>query len=339
MSSNNASTHRLSTFRYDATHQTFIQKSALRELGPNEVLIKTTHSGICFTDVHAKEKGCGLGHEGVGRVEKVGLAVNAFESGDRAGWGWLHHSCGRCKVCVEGYRQYCSEARGFAFGELDQGAFGDYAIWNQDFVYHIPDQISSIHAGPFMCAGASVYEALDAANTKSSDRVGVVGIGGLGHMAILFARAMGCAVTAFSRTDTKEADARALGVDTFINPDSPEKIAKNNAIDVVLLCSNGITSLEPFLPYLARRARLVLMTIQQGPVTVPYMPFVLPGHQIIASTEASRKNHIAMLEFVVRHNITPWVQTFPMTAEGVAEAFSTLEKGQMRFRGVLARSD
>ena len=122
-------------------------------------------------------------------------------------------SCGHCTCCVTGYRQYCASARGFAFSDLDQGAFGDYRIINADFAYLIPESINSVDAGPFMCAGASVYEALDAAGTKPADRVGVVGIGGLGHMAVLFANAMGCAVTALTSSTTKIDGAFKLGAD------------------------------------------------------------------------------------------------------------------------------
>lgn len=248
---------------------------------------------------------------------------------------------------MEGYRQYCADARGFAFGELEQGAFGDYAIWEEDFVYPIPDSIESKHAGPLMCAGASVYEALDAANTKPSDRVGVVGIGGLGHTAVLFAKAMGCAVTAISASASKRDDAFALGADEFRvlsvpgeshhGPSQPSRQA--TGINVLLLCTNEVPDLEPLMPLLARRATIVPMTIQQKPMVVPFMPFILPGHRIVASTEASRRNHIEMLRFAARHGIKPWVEEFPMTEIGVADAFHRLEEGKMRYRGVLVAED
>lgn len=256
---------------------------------------------------------------------------------------------------MEGYRQYCAEARGFAFGELDQGAFGDFAIWNEAFVYRIPEAIESRHAGPLMCAGvncplfsfrasrgllifsqASVFEALDAAGTSPASTVGVVGIGGLGHMAILFAKAMGCAVTAFSAAPSKREDAMKLGADEFrVLGDEDMAPGSANPVDVLLVCANETPSFELLLPHLARRAIVVLMSIQLAPLSIPYMPFILPGHRLIASTEASRKNHIDMLAFVARHNIKPWIQEFAMTEEGVAEAFDVLEAGEMRFRGVL----
>ncbi|KAF2211088.1 hypothetical protein CERZMDRAFT_98819 [Cercospora zeae-maydis SCOH1-5] len=339
--------HKLTTFYFDTASKSFSEKTATKSLSYNDVLIKTTHSGICFTDVHAKDKQCGLGHEGVGEVVQVGPAVKILKPGDRVGWGWLHTSCGHCATCVTGYRQYCSEARGFAFSDLDQGSFSDYRIIDSDFAYLLPSSMSSVDAAPLMCAGASVYEALDAACTKSNDRVGVVGIGGLGHCAILFAKAMGCAVTAISSGDRKKQDAFKLGAGEFRDAtkisqafsgllQSREDPQPAN-INVLLITSNAVPKLETVLPLLARRATIVLMTIQIEPLEVPYMQFVLPGHRLIASTEASRENHIKMLEFADRVHVKPWTEVFDMTSDGVSRAFAKLEKGEMRYRGVLAR--
>jgi alcohol dehydrogenase (NADP+) len=263
-------------------------------------------------------------------------------------------SCGHCKTCASGYRQYCSEARGFAFSDTDQGAFGDYRIINSGFAYTIPETIKSIHAGPLMCAGASTYEALEAAGTKPGDRVGVVGIGGLGHMAILFAKAMGCAVTAITRDESKRQDLYRLGVDEIRLEGKLDKVVSREedewgpvyttlpqpmTIDVLLITSNAVRELQAYFPLLARRATIVLMTIQQEPVSIPYIPFILPGHRLIASTEASHRNHFEMLRFVARHGIEPMVETFPMTTEGAEKAFDKLERGEMRYRGVLVRDD
>lgn len=199
-----------------------------------------------------------------------------------------------------------------------------------------------------MCAGASTYEALDAAGTKPGDRVGVVGVGGLGHMAILFAKAMGCGVTAISSDPNKVLNLFELGADEVRNVnnlhlsytkgsrtglDSPQPMS----IDVLLVTSNAIPDLTPYFGLLARRATIVLMTIQQNPISIPYMPFVLPGHKLIASTEASYKNHFEMLAFAARHRIEPVVEEFPMTLQGAKAAFEKLEAGKMRYRGVLVR--
>lgn len=348
-------THPLNVFCYDPAQGQYLAKRTDRALQSHEVLIKTTHSGLCFTDVHAKDKGCGLGHEGVGFVEQIGSGVKTLQVGDRVGWGWLHSSCSRCQACLSGYRQYCVEARGFAFSDLDQGAFGNYRIIDAEFAYRIPEAISSVDAGPFMCAGASVYEALDAAGTKPSDRVGVVGVGGLGHMAVLFARAMGCGVTALfaSKRPPKEQkiqDAFDLGADDVRciaegheqvydraseGQEPNTKQAGGDKINVLLVTSNELPDWNRVLPLLDRMARIVLMSIQNEPLTMPYMPFILPGHRLISSTEASKRNHFDMLEFAARNRIKPWTETYPMTSKGLQDAFEKLESGGMRYRGVL----
>ncbi|KAI0025804.1 GroES-like protein [Xylariomycetidae sp. FL0641] len=342
-----SSEHTLTTWRYSPSTGEFEQKSARRHLGAKEVLIKTTHSGLCHTDVHAKDKGCGLGHEGIGEVVKIGSEVTAHRVGDRVGWGWLHSSCSHCPSCVSGYRQYCAEARGFAYGELEQGAFGDYAIREETFVYAIPSNIPSLYAGPLMCAGASVYEALDVAGTKPSDHVGVVGVGGLGHMAVLFARAMGCAVTAIGHDESQKDGAFDLGAQVFRAMTRPSEASQNPScqhpqrfgIKTLLICASQVPPLDDLLPLLDRQATIIPMTIQSSPLVVPFLPFILPGHRIMASTEASRQNHIRMIQFASVHNIRPWVEEFPMNADGLKQAFAKLESGSMRYRGVLVREE
>ncbi|KAI5209215.1 GroES-like protein [Aureobasidium subglaciale] len=357
-----AATHTLSTFRYEASSNTFIKKSVERALRPNEIKIQVTHSGVCYTDVHAKDKACGLGHEGVGVVATIGDNVTSMKLGDRVGWGVETES-----VSLAATALYVStDIANIVLKQvallsatmskvIRQCAFADFHIIDADFAYHIPPEIPSWQAGVFMCAGASTYEALDAAGTKPHHRIGVVGLGGLGHMAVLFAKAMGCVVTVFSgsfgRAESKAEDAFKLGadelrtlsdIDTTLRPGRSEYLSAGgnetqsvSLVDVLLVCCNETPDLEKILPFLARRATIVLMSIQQKPLVVPYMPFILPGHKIVASTEASRQNHLAMIQFAARHKISPWVERFPMTEDGLKSAFERLENGEMRFRGVL----
>lgn len=199
-----------------------------------------------------------------------------------------------------------------------------------------------------MCAGASVYEALDAAGTKPGDRVGVVDIGGLGHMALLLARAMGCGVTALFASkrppgERKVEDAFELGADDVrCIAEGHEQVydredgALDKKINVLIVTSNELPDWSKILPLLDRMASIVLMSIQGKPLTMPYMPFILPGHRLISSTEASKRNHVDMLEFVARNRIKPWVEVFPMSADGLQMAFDKLESGSIRYRGVLA---
>ncbi|KAL2074480.1 hypothetical protein VTL71DRAFT_8258 [Oculimacula yallundae] len=312
-------------------------KTSQRAIGGVEVLVKVTHSGVCGTDVHDRDSGCGLGHEGVGIVEKVGDNVTAVKIGQRVGWGWQFSSCGHCRECVSGYRQYCPESRGQKYGELEQGAFGDFVIKHQDFVYPIPGEIKSKHAGPLQCAGVTVYEALDVAGAKPSDRVGIVGLGGLGHLAVQYAKAWGCSPVVFSRDKTKKDDAIKLGATEFYVISSSDKdvIPVKDGVNVLLLCGGGLPDFGKFMKVLARRATIVPLVIQGEPLVIPYMPFLLPGHRIIGSSEASRKNHIDALTFAARHKIRPWIREFPMSPDGLSVALDLLKAGEMRYRAVL----
>ena len=168
-------------------------------------------------------------------------------------------------------------------------------------------------------------------------------------MAMLFAKAMGCAVTALTSSEGKGEDAFALGADEVRHLKNVNQCGRNDGvwwweddprpanINVLLITSNEVPDLEKLMPLLARRATIVLMTIQNQALSIPYMSFVLPGHRLIASTEASRENHVKMLQFAARRQIKPWIEEFHMTAEGVEKAFDKLEGGKMRYRGVLVR--
>ena len=223
---------------------------------------------------------------------------------------------------------------------------------NAEFTYKIPDSILSLHAAPLMCAGASVFEALNAADARPGNIVGVVGLGGLGHMATLFATAMDCPVTVLSNGEKKLEDAFKLGatefrdtnkLDTSITKTKDGELQRRETssshIDVLLVTSNSVPKLETILPLLARRATIVLMTIQQDSLEVPYLQFILPGHKLIASTDARKDHYLKMLEFAAARQIKPWVEQFPMNADGIRRAMEKLERNEIRFRGVLVREN
>ncbi|RDW75748.1 NADP-dependent alcohol dehydrogenase [Coleophoma crateriformis] len=294
-------------------------RTSERDIGGLEVLVRVTHCGVCATDAHDRVDGCGLGHEGVGVVAQVGGSA-----------------CLKCRECVSGYRQYCPKSLGQRFGEREQGAFGDFVIKHQDFLNLIPEGIESKYAAPLQCAGATVFEALHAADTKSTDRVGIVGLGGLGHMAVQYAKAMGCEVVVFSSNGLKQEDAMALGAKEFVVVPSQGPIQGVEGVNV-LLCCGEMPNFEQYFSALARRATIVPLLIQvEKPLQLPYMPFILPGHRIMASTEACKKNHADVLTFAAKHGIKPWIEEFPMSKQGLSDALDKLEKGEIRYRAVLS---
>lgn len=206
-------------------------------LKPKEILIKITHTGLCGTDLHAPSFNCALGHEGVGIVEAIGSEVTTFKIGDRAGGGFLRNSCGHCKYCLNGQDIWCYERDIFLDSDKskDRGTLADYYIGVETYLHKIPEAMSSADAAPLQCAGATVYSAL-VDSVKPGQRVGIVGIGGLGHLAIQFAAKMGAQVVVFSTTAAKEKEARGFGAAEFYLTQEPEKIAK--PVDVLLIAGS-----------------------------------------------------------------------------------------------------
>lgn len=209
-------------------------------LGPTDVFVKITHSGVCGTDEHCAHTPVALGHEGVGIVHQVGSNVTSFKAGDRVGFGYVKKSCGDCVMCLTARDQYCSQVQLYGYGATDTGSFSSGAVCDQSSLVHIPQGIDSAHAAPLMCAGATVWEVLSKPSVKCTDRVGVVGMGGLGHLAIKIASKMGLEVVVLSGSDSKREEALKFGANEFhvlrSGEPTPEGIAPLNHL---LLCGSG----------------------------------------------------------------------------------------------------
>jgi D-arabinose 1-dehydrogenase-like Zn-dependent alcohol dehydrogenase len=206
-------------------------------LGPKDILIKLTHTGLCYTDREFFRVGAplSLGHEGAGVAVAVGSDVKSIKPGDRVGGGFHKNSCGHCKYCLNGNDILCYERTIFGEGDYDNGTFSPYYVGKETFVHKIPDGLASEHAAPLQCAGATTYNAL-ADTVKSGYRVGVIGIGGLGHLAIQFAANMGAEVVVFSTSKDKEAEARGFGASEFVLLSEVEAISK--PLDVLVVTSS-----------------------------------------------------------------------------------------------------
>lgn len=212
-------------------------------LTDDQVLIKITASGLCGTDEHYKEAGIVLGHEGVGVVEQTGPNVKVLKKGDRVGWGYQHNSCGYCDCCLTGREQYCEQREMYAEANTDQGSFASHAVWKESFLFRIPDELSDAEAAPLMCGGATVFEALSSYDIKSTDRVGVMGVGGLGHLAIQFAAKKGCDVVVFSGSEGKKNEALQLGAREFVAMKGKKELDIGRKLDALLVTTsvpNGI---------------------------------------------------------------------------------------------------
>ncbi|KAH8726676.1 chaperonin 10-like protein [Phaeosphaeriaceae sp. PMI808] len=181
----------------------------------DEVLLSITAAGLCGTDNHFRYHDMVLGHEGVGVVEELGPNVRSLRKGDRVGWGYQHSSCGTCQKCLSEDEIFCPDRKIYGESDLDQGAFASQAIWKETFLFKLPDGLTDVEAAPLMCAGSTVYFALKSAGVSLGNRVGVFGLGGLGHLAIQFAVNQGCNVSVFSETEGKGDDAIQFGAEEF----------------------------------------------------------------------------------------------------------------------------
>ncbi|KAH7007587.1 chaperonin 10-like protein [Ilyonectria destructans] len=313
--------------------------SKIPSLGPHDVLIRITHTGVCHTDVLFCQSGAplALGHEGVGIVEAIGSLVTEFKLGDRAGGGFHRDACGHCKYCLSGRDIYCYQRVIFGEGDFDNGTFGEYYLGKETFLHRIPDSMASEHAAPLQCAGATVYSALK--ETVTSDkRVGILGIGGLGHLAIQYAAKMGAAVVVYSTTESKEHEAREFGATEFhLVGEMFEK--KTAPIDVFVVAGTKYPDWEKVMDkdFLARDGVIVpLAAPVHGPLSLPAQAMFFQGFHVHSSLVGSRGVHDEMLQFSARHSIKPLVQVFKHEgASSVQKVFEDMEQNKVRYRAVL----
>ncbi|CAM1508841.1 Fc.00g025800.m01.CDS01 [Cosmosporella sp. VM-42] len=309
------------------------------ELGPHDILIRLTHSGVCHSDVVFTNMSVpiALGHEGVGIVEAVGDLVTQFKIGDRAGGGFQRDACGHCKYCLSGKDIHCYERVIFGEGDFDNGTFGNYYVGKETFLHKIPEGLSSEHAAPLQCAGATVYAALKATVT-SEKRVGIFGIGGLGHLAIQYATKMGAEVVVYSTTANKETEARGFGAKEFhlISEMFEDVIAP---IDVLVVAGTKYPDWDKVMvkEFLARDGIVVpLAAPVHGPLTLPAGAMFFQSFHVHSSLVGSRGVHDEMLQFSARHNVKPLIQVFKHEgAETIKEIFNNLDSNKVRYRAVL----
>ncbi|KAI1659348.1 GroES-like protein [Daldinia decipiens] len=301
----------------------------------DKVLIKITASGLCGTDLHLLHDDVVLGHEGVGIVEAVGPYSKHLKKGDRVGFGYQHDSCGNCRNCLTGREIYCVDRAVYGTEKVDQGSFASHAIVREAFLHKIPEGMSDIDAAPLQCAGATVFAVLQAYNTRPTETVGVIGLGGLGHLAIQFAAKMGNRVIVLSGSDRKKDQAMKLGAHEFVSIKDKDKLEVSTPIDRLLVTTSSQPNWELILPIMAPGSAIYPLSVDSGNLEIPYMPLIFKGIAVQGSLVASRNVHREMLAFAALHDIRPITETFPMTEEGVREAIDKLERGDIHLRAVL----
>ncbi|KAI0478263.1 GroES-like protein [Xylaria cf. heliscus] len=305
------------------------------ELSGDQVFVKITASGLCGTDLHYRNQHMGLGHEGVGVVEKTGPLCKVLKAGDRVGWGYSHGSCGHCHQCLSGNDIYCAERALYGYADLDQGSFGSHAVWREVALFKLPDSISDEDAAPLQCAGATVFSALHSYKTQPTETVGIMGVGGLGHLAIQFAAKMGCRVVVLSGSDSKKEEAFKLGAHEFVAMKGKTELQVSQPLDRLLVTTSAQPNWDQILPIMAPGATICPLSLANGNFEIPYMGLLMNGIRVQGTIVASRLAHERMLEFAALHHIKPVVQFFDMTEEGILDAMEKLDKGNVHFRAVL----
>jgi uncharacterized zinc-type alcohol dehydrogenase-like protein len=310
------------------------------KLGPHEVEIDITHCGICHSDLHLISNDWGIsqypfipGHEIVGTVAAVGAEVRSLEEGERVGLGWQSNSCGQCEWCTRGMENLCPAAEGTCVHR--NGGYAERVRANARFVVPIPAALDSEHAAPLLCGGITVYNPLRTHGVNPSSRVGIVGIGGLGHLAIQFARVFGAEVTAFSTSAAKEEEARALGAHRFVNSRESKALKEvAGTLDFILSTVNADQDWGTYIQALRPTGTLCFVGVPPSPVSVHAFPLISGLRTITGNPTGSPYRLKEMLDVAARHGVQAQTERFSMAKAN--EAIEKVKKNKVRYRAVLA---
>lgn len=322
-----------------------------RELRPNDVAMEVLFCGVCHSDLHQARNDWGWsryplvpGHEIIGRVTAVGNEVKHYAIGDHVAVGCLVDSCQSCDQCRKGFEQLCRKAPVQTYSDTDrfscepaaptQGGYSKHLVVREEFVLRVPEGLELSKAAPLLCAGITTYSPLRSWNVGPGSRVAVVGLGGLGHMAVKLATAMGADVTVVSRTRDKEADALALGADRLLVSSDPAAMAQAaSSFDLIIDTVPVKHDINPYVPLLDVDATLVIVG-QIGPLSEPStVPLLLGRRRIAGSPIGGIAQTQEMLNFCAKAGVLPDVEMIHI--QDINAAFERLEKADVRYRFVI----
>jgi uncharacterized zinc-type alcohol dehydrogenase-like protein len=309
-------------------------------LQPNEVEIKISHCGVCHSDVHLIDNDWGIskypfipGHEIVGTVVAVGPAVKDRAVGERVGVGWQADSCGICEWCRQGDEHLCAKAQPTCVGR--NGGFADKVRVNSKFAIPVPEVLESENAAPLMCAGITVYSPLRNYGVRPSSRVGVIGIGGLGHLGIQFAKAFGAEVTAFSTSKEKEAEADKLGAHNFVNTRDTGALKKiAGSFDLLLSTVSADQEWQAYVAALRPKGTLCVVGASPSAMQILGSSLITSEKAVSGSNTGSPHLLAEMLDVAARHGVKAVTERYAMAKAN--EAVAKVKKSQVRYRAVLA---
>jgi alcohol/geraniol dehydrogenase (NADP+) len=313
------------------------------ELGRDQVEIKVTHCGICHSDLSMLDNEWGMtqfplvpGHEAVGTVVALGENAKGLKVGQRVGVGWTASSCLACSQCLSGHHNLCANSQGTIVAR--HGGFGDRLRAQWTWVRPIPDGLDLAKAGPLLCGGVTVFTPFLSYNISPTARVGIIGIGGLGHMALQFANKWGCEVHAFTTNDSKEAEAKRLGAHVVHNTKREGALKRiAGCLDLIISTINAPLDVPGLLEALAPLGRLHVVGAVLEPLSVPAFGLIMGQKTVSGSPVGSPSAIDRMLEFSARHSVAPVVENFPMSK--VNDALEHLRSGKARYRIVLANGN
>jgi len=308
-------------------------------LGPDDVEIQVTHCGICHSDLSMLDNEWGMtgypfvpGHEAVGNVVALGENAKGLKIGQLVGIGWTAYSCQSCPQCLSGDNNLCATNQGTIVGR--HGGFANRLRAQWPWVRPLPAGLDPAKAGPLLCGGITVFNPLLAHGISPTSRVGIIGIGGLGHMALQFANKWGCEVHAFTTSDSKEEEARSLGAHQVHNTRRDGELKKlAGSLDLIISTINVPLDVPGLLGTLASKGVLHVVGAVLEPMQVPALGLIFGQKSIAGSPTGSPSSMDRMLDFSARHGIAPVTEIFPMSK--VNEAFDHLRSGKARYRIVL----
>lgn len=306
------------------------------EPGPDELVLEVLHCGLCHSDVSMIDNSWGSstyplvpGHEAVGRVAAVGPGVDPGLIGELRGLGWFAGSCGHCDQCLAGRANLCPRAESTIVGR--PGAFASRVRAHQDWAIPVPAGLDPAAAGPLFCGGITVFAPLFDEGVSPTARVAVIGLGGLGHLALQFCRAWGCEVVALTTSPAKAQEARRLGAHAVVP--LAELASQAARFDLIINTANQPLDWPAVVGALAPMGRLHLLGAVLEPIPISAFDLIVTRRAITGSPTSSPASLRRMVEFCARHGIAPVVENLPM--ERINEAIERLRRGDVRFRFVL----
>jgi propanol-preferring alcohol dehydrogenase len=314
------------------------------EAGPGQILVKTEACGVCHTDLHAANGDWPLkpglpfipGHEAIGRVVTVGTGVTIVKEGDRVGVPWLYSACGHCEHCLSAWETVCGEAQ-FG-GYTKNGGFAEYVLADPNYVAHIPAGLTATQAAPLICAGVTTYKGIKETQVKAGDWIAISGAGGLGHLAIQYAKVMGLRICAIDVDDAKLALAKTLGADLVFNalhgdPAAALKKETGGGAHGVLITAPSLGAFKQGVGMTRKRGTCVLVGLPPGDFPVPLFEVVADCITIRGSFVGTREDMAECLSFAAEGKVKADVELQPLSR--INDVFDRLEHGKVAGRVVL----